>query len=187
MTQARRGDAGVTLIEVLVSLSIFAVIGLAGLGLVESVARTGERTEGRLERLAEIDRAFLVLRRDLAQAARGGMRLEADALRFRRMTGEGAIGVGYVVEGDALNREVARSGAPDPVAQTLLTGVHGARWRLLDGADAWAEDWPPEGGAARAPRAAELTLEVARAPGRAPGGAPQRVTRLFLLPAGHAQ
>ena len=69
MNAKRAGDAGLSLIEVLVSLAIFAVIGVAGLTVLDTVARTGENTEGRLERLADIDRAFLVIRRDLAQIA----------------------------------------------------------------------------------------------------------------------
>ena len=42
MNAKRAGDAGLSLIEVLVSLAIFAVIGVAGLTVLDTVARTGE-------------------------------------------------------------------------------------------------------------------------------------------------
>lgn len=182
MSQTRSGDAGVTLIEVLVSLAIFAVIGLAGLTVLDTVARTGERTEGRLDRLGEMDLAFLILRRDLAQITRRETRLERDRLQFRRARAEGSIALTYRFEAETLYRDVTLPGQPN-VPQILLTGVMDAQWRLLDGSGRWAEDWPPDAGAAEAPRAAELTLEVTRAQAEQP----LRVTRVFLLPAGHTQ
>lgn len=182
MNQSRTSDAGVTLIEVLVSLAIFAIIGVAGLTVLDTVARTGERTEGRLERLADIDRAFLVMRRDLAQLEGGETRLDDAVLQFRRSSSDGGVSVAYRFEGTTLYRDVSAAG-PIPVAQTILTGVADAQWRLLNGANQWVATWPPDGGPMSTPRAAELTLDVTRAD----NSAAQTVTRVFLLPAGHTQ
>lgn len=183
MRQPRRGDAGVTLIEVLVSLAIFAVIGLAGLAVLDTVARTGERTDGRLDRLSEIDRAFLIMRRDLAQATGVDTRLDSDALTFRRLHASGSLRVTYRIEDGTLRREV-QTNSPQPVVQHMLPGVAAGGWRVLDNANQWTASWPPSGAAPSArPKAAELTLEIIR-DGFA---APQSVTRLFVLPAGQAR
>ena len=183
MTARRHGEAGVTLIEVLVSLAIFAVIGIAGLTVLDTVARTGERTDGRLDRLAEIDRAFLVIRRDLAQISGLDTRLNEDGLAFRRLDAEGSFAVRYHADDTDLTREIRRSD-PTPMDQLLLTGVRDVQWRLLDGAKRWAPLWPPEGvSSPQRPLAAELTLEVTR------NGMdlPQSVTRIFALPAGQGR
>ena len=181
MTPARHGEAGVTLIEVLVSLAIFAVIGIAGLTVLDTVARTGARTDGRVERLAQIDRAFLVVRRDLAQIGPSDTRLAEGALTFRRLAGDRAFQVTYRIDDTALLRDIGQ-GSAAPMAQRMLTGVAAMRWRLLDARGDWIEDWPPAGTAAR-PRAAELTLDLWR------DGldAPQTVTRVFPLPAGQGR
>ena len=48
-------DAGLTLIELLVAMAIFAVIGVAGLAVLDTVLNVNARTDGRLERLAQVD------------------------------------------------------------------------------------------------------------------------------------
>lgn len=183
MRPDRHHDAGVTLIEVLVSLAIFAVIGIAGLTVLDTVARTGERTDGRLERLAEIDRAFLVIRRDLAQISGLDTRLNDDGLAFRRLDAEGSFSVLYHADDSALTRQIKHSD-PAPMDQLLLAGVRDVQWRLLDSSRRWTPLWPPEGvSAPQRPLAAELSLEVTR------DGMdlPQSVTRIFALPAGQGR
>lgn len=178
MSETRHHDAGLTLIEVLVSLAIFAVIGVAGLTVLNTVARTGERTDGRLERLAEIDRAFLVIRRDLAQIEPSDTRLADDTLRFQRLHTDGSQKVIYRLDDTTLIREISLDAA-SPVAQQMLAGVASMEWRLMDSSHQLTDTWPVEG-AQQHPRAAELMLDVWRE-GR---DLPQRVTRLFPLPAG---
>lgn len=180
MTRTRAGDAGLSLIEVLVSLAIFAIIGVAGLAILNTVALTGERTEGRLERLAEIDRAFLIVRRDLAQIAPVNVMLDADGLAFRRTARSSNIAVTLLVKDMTFTRQVGEA-ATTAVDQKLLSGTSSARWRLLDGSRVWHRVWPPAGGAAEArPHAAELTIEVT---GEL-SGETAVLTRLFPLPAG---
>lgn len=182
MIQHRHGDAGVTLIEVLVSLAIFAVIGVAGLTVLDTVARTGERTDGRLERLAEIDRAFLIIRRDLAQTTGMETRLEDDELTFRRLAETESFRVSYRLDDTVLVREVQTDG-PAPVPQNVLTGVISSRWRVMDAGNQWRDAFLPDAANTTRLKAAELTLNIIRDED-APA---QSVTRLFVLPAGQSQ
>ena len=183
MSTRRAQDAGLSLIEVLVSLVIFAVIGVAGLTVLSTVARTGEQTEGRLERLAEVDRAFLVIRRDLAQSLGADITLDNNALSFGRASEGQSLNITYLSEEDVLLRQI-QGVAATPVDQQLLSGIADMQWRLLDGARRWHTEWPPAGtdGPVR-PTAAELTVGI----WRMEAARPAVVTRLMLLPAGQGR
>lgn len=183
MSQKRSPDAGLSLIEVLVSLSIFALIGIAGLAVLNTVARTGERTDGRLERLAELDRAFLVVSRDLAQVTLAGMSLENGTLSFQRAGAQRPLDIAFLLQNTRLIRRVDL-GTGMPVDQHLLPQVATLEWRLLDGAKRWHQLWPPASfDSPTRPLAAEVTLNI----WREGIDAPQTLTRLFALPAGQGK
>jgi general secretion pathway protein J len=183
MTRPRVRDAGLSLVEVLVSLAIFSIIGVAGLAILNTVARTGERTEARLERLSEIDRALLIIRRDLAQIAPDRVTLGDGVIRFRRAAGESTVEMAFILDDTVLIRRIGSSG-PDAIAQQILPGTAAVQWRLMDGARAWHEVWPLSGDTAEGrPLAAELSLDV----WRAGSDSPDRMTRLIVLPAGQGQ
>ncbi|MEL6463992.1 MAG: prepilin-type N-terminal cleavage/methylation domain-containing protein [Pseudomonadota bacterium] len=79
MTQ-RGPNAGVTLLEMLVALSISALIGVAGFALLDSVTRTEAALSGRLAQLEAQDRAFRLLALDLTNATRSQV---GDTLELR--------------------------------------------------------------------------------------------------------
>lgn len=183
MTRSRSADAGVSLIEVLVSLAIFAIIGVAGLAVLNTVTGTGERTDGRLDRLAELDRAFLVISRDLEQVSTAEMTLDGSILAFQRTAAEQNIEMVLLLDQATLTRRIEVADGTS-VDQQLLTGVTELEWRVMDRTKRWHETWPPAGVEAPGrPHAAELTLAVLRAE----SAAPQPLTRLILLPAGQGR
>lgn len=61
--------AGFTLIEMLVALLIFALIGAAGVAVMGSTLTNQERTRANVDRYAELQRARAILKADLSQAA----------------------------------------------------------------------------------------------------------------------
>jgi len=75
------GEAGFTLIELIISLALFALIAMAGLSLVEALLNIQQRTSGRLDRLAELQRAMYVLDNDLTQASAGPITGECERTR----------------------------------------------------------------------------------------------------------
>lgn len=67
---------GFTLIEMLVALAVFAIIGLMSNQLLMQVIDIGELTEKRGARLVETQRAMEIIRRDIQQLAHRGVRDE---------------------------------------------------------------------------------------------------------------
>jgi general secretion pathway protein J len=169
------GESGFTLIELMISLGLFALIAVAGLALVDGILRVNGRTEARLDRLAALQRTMFVLTSDLDQVASGSIEGRGDRLSFVRSapgTGGLATQIRYATAGGTLLRAA-------PAPQVLLPGVVTARWRFWDGA--WVDRWPAEDsdeGRKRWPRAIALDVQTA-----GPGGAPVTLRRVVTLPA----
>jgi general secretion pathway protein J len=172
MTDPR--DQGFTLIELMISLGLFALIAVAGLALVDSVLGVQGRTEVRLDRLADIQRAMMVVAGDLDQVAAGPVAGQGAALSFTRSApgfGGAAVPVRYALVAGALVRS---AGGPP---QRVLDGVGGANWRFFG--TAWTDRWPPSEAEKDAwPRAVALELQAGGKPG--PAGTLRRV---IVLPA----
>nr|WP_241427558.1 type II secretion system protein GspJ [Fertoeibacter niger] len=182
----RKGNAGVTLIEVLVALALFALIGGAGFAMLDQVLRTQSRTEGRLERLAEMQRAMYLVSQDFAQARGRSLRVEATPdgpqVTLRRAVpqmAEGTMTLRYALTGDVLTRSLSRAAGPPLAVQPLLTGVAGVEW-VFHGPAGWGPDWPPPGTVALAGQAPANPAAVALRLTLAEGG---NLRRVALLPA----
>jgi len=169
----RSPDAGVTLVETLVAMALFALIGLAGFAIVDSVLRVQARTETRLDALESLQRAMLLLTTDIEQLADGAMVFEGDALSLaRRGAGAGAgagaqaraqddVTVRYALGQDALVRTVTDPFGATRTNQRLVDGIDALTWRFYAPETGWIDLWPPEDGPPGLPRAVEATLRLA--------------------------
>lgn len=72
----RGNDRGFTLIEMLVSLAIFALIGVSAYQVLASAALVSEREQERTENMHELDRALRIIERDLRQVVNRPVRDE---------------------------------------------------------------------------------------------------------------
>lgn len=139
MTAKRHRD-GFTLVEVLIALVLFALIGIAGFTLLDSVLRTQSSTETRLARMAEIQRAILVVTSDLDQLT-GSVAGSGGGLSLRKIDVSGGIvSVRYDLTGETLTRTV--SGPGGERTQTLITAVSSARWTFHRRRGDWLDVWP---------------------------------------------
>jgi general secretion pathway protein J len=160
---------GFTLVELLVALTIFALLSAAGVTLLSFSVRAQEAADERLTRLAEIRRAGALLTSDLAQAAPRISRDETGAVKPALIGGSGqgdALILSLVRRGwenlDGANRPSLQKvqyrwmsgrlertayrhvdgGAPmEPVA--VVTGVRNVRLRYRDPRGEWRERWDP--------------------------------------------
>ncbi len=75
----KASQLGFTLLEVLVAISIFSVVSLAGFTIFDTVLRGDESSNIRSERQNEMQRAFLLMERDFLQIAKRSMRVSGEA------------------------------------------------------------------------------------------------------------
>nr|WP_303694849.1 type II secretion system protein GspJ [Brevundimonas subvibrioides] len=124
----------------LIAMALFALIGVAGFTLLNSVLRTQDATDTRLGRMAEIQRAMLVVSSDLDQIT-GSLGGGATSLSLQKadITG-GIVNVRYDLNGDALTRTI--TGAGGERVQTLLTRVSSLRWTFHRRRGDWLDAWP---------------------------------------------
>ncbi len=70
-----RQQRGFTLLEILVAMSIFAMIGVASYTVLTQVKRADQRSEHHAEALEQLQRAYILMERDFMQASVRQIRL----------------------------------------------------------------------------------------------------------------
>ncbi|MDO6413603.1 prepilin-type N-terminal cleavage/methylation domain-containing protein [Sphingomonas sp. BIUV-7] len=164
------GEGGFSLVEMIVALALFALISLAAFALVETVLSVQQKTDKRLDRIAQLDRALYLVSADFGAISDGPF-LMGTSVGLRRNASGGQALVGYAMLGDTL----MRSRGLEPRA--LISGVESAVWRFHR-PDGW-QAVPTRPREAGRPDAVELSLRLAPRDGT-PGGS---VRRVILLPA----
>jgi general secretion pathway protein J len=179
---AQHHDAGFTLIEVVVALALFAIIAVAGVALVNTVLDTRQRTAGRLNRLADLQRAMVVVTRDFTELADAPLTGGAASVGFDRHAGSGVsrpsgggamIGVSYRLDGAVFER------IANGRTQVVLDHVAAVRWTYY-ALGGWQDHWPATVAQARGwPIAVAVEVDLA---GPGLGGTLRRVVDLPVRP-----
>lgn len=193
--------AGFTLLEVLIAVALFALVGLAGHRLLDSALQVERRATLHQEQWRQLARAIALIEADVEQAVLRPVR-----------TDEGTLAPAMWLDPDSAALAWTRGGWDNPLQQPrgnlqrvrwqlqqgqlvrhfwqhpdgagdgnarrqqVLEHVDGLQWRFLDARNRWHDHWPAAGSEGL-PRALELQLSV---PGH---GA---ITRLLRLPDGAA-
>jgi len=182
-------SAGFTLLELLVALSIFALISAMAYGGLQSVMTQQQQTGARSERLADLQKAYRIMQRDLEQIVSREIRNEFgdrigsvvggsgfDGVEFSRAGYPNPAGflrseiqrVAYVPDQDTLLRRtwrvLDRAQDTEPDEQKLVESMSRFEMRFLDQSNKWQERWPPAAGlgaaVAELPVAVEVQLEL---------------------------
>lgn len=163
-------NRGFTLIEVLVSLAIFAILAALSYGALSQTLDSAEMLNDRMDRLQAIQRTIRLLSEDLQQLSprpirdelgeglspaldtgfQSGFAIElthggwSNPIVLPRSTMQRSA---YRIEEDELIRYhwmvLDRTLANEPVSVTLLDGVEAILFRFLQANGEWVEQWPP--------------------------------------------
>ena len=147
----------------LVALVLFALIAAAGFTVLDQVVRVQTGTEGRLARLAEMQRTMQILTQDFMLASAASLSFSDGAVSFRRSAANGEMAVRYELEDATLVRSVsgglgAAAGAPGAGLRRRAR----LRWGFLDGRQEMERPLAgePPLAPARNPVAVSLDLEL---------------------------
>lgn len=160
-----RSIRGFTLFEILIAVSIFAIIGTIAMGSLIQVGRTGERVSDAQYQLSQIQFALGYLGRDITQLVNRRVRdqygdeqpqlkIDEKSLVFTRAGWSNLLGqprsnlqrVEYRLEDDILQRrywpQLDQSYTEVSIEQNLLSGVEDFSVRLITLGKETYESWP---------------------------------------------
>lgn len=169
-------QAGFTLIELVIAISIFALLGLASWTLFDGVVRMQQGTTIHERELRSLQRAVAVIERDVLHITEQPIVLEQAALHLQRSHWRNPLdqprserqALTYRLDNGALWRESRGEGTLIVQRQKLLGDVQHLSWRLFDGHSGWRSD-----GRVKAPLALELHVSAGRF---------EAIRRVLLLP-----
>jgi len=186
--QRRLQQKGFTLLELLIAIGIFATMSAMAYGGLNSVMNTRAHADVQAERLAQLQKAFLIIGRDIEQAIERPVRdnyaevLEpisgggygSSILELSRTGRANPMAlqrshlqrVAYEVQEDQLLRKVwpvlDRALDTEPFEGVVLEGVLAVDLRFMDANKQWQTQWPePDlSGSSQAPAAMPRAVEI---------------------------
>lgn len=173
-------QSGFTLLELVIAMAIFALLGLASWGLFDSVVRVQQGTSVHERELRHLQRAVAVIERDLLHITEQPLTLRQTVLQLQRSHWRNPLDqprserqtLTYRLDNGALWRESQGEGGQPVQRQKLLDDVRALSWRLSDRESGWRSDWP-SGRGAKSPMALELQVSAGRF---------ETIRRVLLLP-----
>ncbi|MCL2656459.1 MAG: type II secretion system minor pseudopilin GspJ [Betaproteobacteria bacterium] len=180
---AQRRQTGLTLIELMIAIAIFAVLGVISYRAVSSMGDSRERVDVALNRWRTIDRVMQLIENDLTQLAprwqydnaplaappitlvKGE---ERDELQLVRLDGaQGGLQRRiYRVENNRLmlvRMPASNVSNAQQSGEALLDQVKTLRWRFVNAAGQEFDTWPPPDTQDRFPAGVRIELELADA------------------------
>ena len=185
-----RSERGFTLLELVVAIAIFGLMSAMAYSGLASALNTRDYADQQADRLAEIQKAFSIIGRDVEQAVNRPVRdnyasellpllgggygsavLELTHAGYRNPMGlqrSSLQRVAYVLEDGKLQRQswwvLDRSIDSAPQVSPLLTKVKTVELRFMDENHTWQPQWPSvtanPNNPPTLPNAVEVTLEL---------------------------
>jgi len=163
-----RRESGFTLLELLIAVAIFGLIGLAGYRLLNSVVNTYQQTSARTEAFSQLQKVVTLVEQDIRHMVsrsvrdelgdaipavsvnyRGGLPIEftrAGRWRFPEEQYSDLLRIAYRIQNQELQRLIwpvlDRAEDTQPQVQILLKEVSGLNIRVLGDDSGWNTTWP---------------------------------------------
>ena len=119
---------GFTFIEMLLAAAIFALVGLASVAVLSSVAQSDELSQLASERLTQLQRTMLMLERDFMQISVRHVRIDGEAPQKYRLFGEK-----FLLQSEDHGVSFARQGWRNPGMILPRSEIQTVAYRLQDG------------------------------------------------------
>lgn len=164
-----RAQTGFTLLEVLIAIGITALIGLGAWQVLNSAITSSDRTQVHLEELNRIQKAMLIVKRDLSQLIGRSIRDEygdfqsalvgkSDTyeLQFSRVGWRNPMDdkrsevqrVAYELDEGTLLRHywtvLDQTHDSKMITKSMLKGVESLQFKFMNETEKWVSTWPEE-------------------------------------------
>lgn len=120
-------QTGFTLLEVLIAMAIFALIGLASSGLLTTVIDSNELSEDRFTKLQVLQRAMITIERDVLQAVPRPIRIDGETNSIV------ISGQKDLFESEAYGLGFVRAGWQNPQLALPRSTLQAVAYRLKEG------------------------------------------------------
>jgi len=122
---------GFTLIEILIAMAIFTLIGLASTGLLTTVIDSNSLSDERFRKLQQLQRAMVTIERDIQQSVPRAMRVEGEKQDLVMLGGR-LENSSADSDGDAIG--FVRGGRHNPQLMLPRSSLQYVAYRLRDNA-----------------------------------------------------
>lgn len=119
---------GFTFLEMLLATAIFAMFGLASVGILSNVTQSDEVSQQRLTNLRQLQQTMLLLERDLMQISARRVRIEGDPPKQERLWGEP-----FLLGSEDHGLSFTRQGWRNPGMLLPRSELQAVAYRLQDG------------------------------------------------------
>jgi general secretion pathway protein J len=169
MSSSFTQQSGFTLLELLISSIIFAIMAIMAYGGLDNVIQNSKSSQQALKRLQQVQRSVAVLDRDFSQIVQRSIRDEYgvtqpylfagknidDLVEFTRggrvnpanLLRSSLLRVAYRFDDETLVRlqwpQLDRAQGENPKKTTIIDGVEKVTIRFLDEKGEWRAQWPP--------------------------------------------
>lgn len=123
---SRNHNKGFTLLEILVSLAIFAMLGLATFSVVNTTVNGHEAVISQNKQLTDVQRAFIIIENDFTQLAQRKVKINGDVLDAFFYTSD------YLFDSETLGFAFVRDGWTNPAMVLPRSELQLVAYRLVE-------------------------------------------------------
>ena len=134
--QQQKQQSGFTLIELIISMLIFAIISLISYNALQAYSTNQQLIFGHMQKINNLQKTILFVKRDINQIINHGIALQANVLTLTSLQNDKVVKIRYQLENENLTRQDL-SDDDNPISLTLLENIDKFEFRLLNTKNEW--------------------------------------------------